>query len=364
MFKKIVRPLGASALAAFVVTLSVAGHAQAPAAPAKNVPAPVAVKKFVPKRTPWGDPDVSGNFTTKDEANTPFERPDKWAGRRIEDITPAEMEKANEERRHAALASAPYPGGGSRALGVAIAVPIHWFDSLDTVNARPWLVIDPPDGKVPPLTDAARKRAEAAAIARRGRGTADSFTDRSLTDRCISGTISASRTAGLYGNSMQILQTKDYVAIRYEGFHETRMIPIEGRAASRPRVSQALASIQGDAIARWDGETLVIDTTNYNGRMSVRGSSGRLHTIERFRRVAPNKVEFAATFEDPDTWTRPWSFMMPWTEDDTQAIYAYECHEGNYGLRNILSAGRSDDRKGIKSSDSVDTQADLIDEIQ
>ena len=352
--------------------VTVTGLAPVSAAPQSQGPAKKAVagggaaantKSYVPKRLPWGDPDVSGNFTTKDEANTPFERPEKWAGRKAEDITPAEMEKANEERRRGALANAPYPGGGSRSQGVAIAVPIHWFDSLDTVNARPWFVTDPPDGKVPPLVAAANQRAAEAAAARRGRGTADSFTDRSSFDRCIAAGVPANRTAGLYGNSSQIIQTKDYVAIRYEMIHETRVIPIEGRGASRPHVSKNLTSFFGDSIARWDGDTLLIETTNLNGRAAVRGSGTDLHITERFRRVAPNKVEFTATFEGKDTWARPWSFMMPWTEDDSQPIFEYACHEGNYGLRNILSAGRSDDRKGIKSSNDVDSQADLKDDL-
>src|SRR5207302_3275913 len=104
--------------------------------------------KFVPKRLSWGDPDLSGNFTTKDEANTPFERPNEFAGKRLEDVTPEELAAANEARRRKALADAPYPGGGSRERGVAIAVPIHWFDSLDTNNSRAWFVTDPPDGKI------------------------------------------------------------------------------------------------------------------------------------------------------------------------------------------------------------------------
>jgi hypothetical protein len=345
-------------LAGFVIAApALAGQTPAPAAKGQSQ---TQTKKFIPKRLPWGDPDIQGNFTYKDEANTPFERPEKWAGRRLEDITAEEMVKANEERRREALAGAPYPGGGSRALGVAIAVPIHWFDSLDTNNARPWFVFDPPDGKVPPLTDAAKQRMADAAARRRLRGTADSFTDRSITDRCIAGGISAARLPTLYGNSAQILQTKDYVAIRYEGFHETRIIPIEGRGVPRERMTSGLAAIQGNAIGHWEGDTFVIVTTNYNGRQLVRGVAGPgLKATERFRRVAPDKVEFSATFEDSTSWTRPWSFGMPWTEDDTQAVMPYECHEGNYGLRNILSAGRSDDRKGIKSSDDVDSQGDL-----
>src|ERR1700730_16718640 len=146
-------------------------------------------RKFVPKRLPWGDPDISGNFTTKDEANTPFERPDEFAGRRIEDITNSELAAAMKTRQRQALADAPYPGGGSRERGVAIAVPIHWFDNLDAENSRPWFVTDPPDGRIPPITDEARKRAADIAAARRERGTADSYTDRSPGDRCITWSI-------------------------------------------------------------------------------------------------------------------------------------------------------------------------------
>jgi len=349
--------LGAATLA--IIAQVTAAQSQAPAArPAAATTA--TAKKFVAKRLPWGDPDIQGNYTTKDEANTPFERPDQFAGRRMEDITPAELEKANEQRRRQALANAPYPGGGSRERGVAIAVPIHWFDSLDTSNSRPWFVVDPPDGKVPPQTDEARKRAAEQSAARSTRGTADSYTDRNSFDRCIAWSIGAARILpGLYGNSVQVLQSKDYVVIRYEHVHEARIIPIAGRAAARPHNSPGLLSYYGDALARWEGDTLVVETTNYNGKLPYRGSTSRLKTIERFTKVAPNKLNFVATFDDPDAWTRPWTFSLPWTEDDSQPIFEYACHEGNYGLRNILSAGRSDDKKGIKSSNNVDAQSDL-----
>ncbi len=342
---------------------SIAAQAQTPSRKAPAANGAAATRKFVPKRLPWGDPDVSGNFTTKDEANTPFERPDEWAGRRMEDITPQEMAAAIRVRQHRALAGAPYPGGGDPARGIAIAVPVHWFDHLDAVNSRPWFVVDPPDGKIPPTTDASRKRAADIAAARAERGTADSYTDRSPGDRCIAWSFGAVRSLPTgYGNSTQIIQTKDYVAIRYEMVHEARIIPIEGRGAARPHIGPKLASYYGDATARWEGDTLVVDTLNYNGKLPYRGSSDKLHTIERFTRVAPDKVEFSVTFDDPATWARPWTFSYPWTEDDTQGIFEYACHEGNYGLRNILSAGRSDDRKGIKSSNTAATQGDLAED--
>ena len=356
--RSVVAVVGAAAL----TVASVGAQAQT-AAPKKDTAGSVAQaapKKYVAKRLPWGDPDLSGNYTTKDEANTPFERPDQFAGKRIEDVTAKELSVANEQRRRQALADAPYPGGGSRDRGVAIAVPIHWFDSLDTSNSRPWFVVDPPDDKVPPFNDDGKKRAAEQAAYRATRGTADSYTDRNGPDRCIAWHIGPARILPtLYGNSVQILQAKDFVVIRYEHVHESRIIPIEGRGAARAHLTPKLHSYYGDATAKWEGETLVVDTTNYNGKLPFRGSSDRLHTIERFTKVAPNRVNYTATLDDPGTWARPWTFSLPWTEDDSQPIFEYACHEGNYGLRNILSAGRSDDKKGIKSSNNVDAQSDL-----
>ena len=364
MVRRVVTTSVLGGLAALMLAPQSFAAQEQKAAPTKatgtNAPGPAAAKKFVPKRLPWGDPDISGNFTTKDEANTPMERPEQFAGKRMEDVSAEELAAANEARRRKALADAPYPGGGSRTQGVAIAVPIHWFDSLDTENSRPWFVTDPPDGKIPPTTDQAKSRLAAEFAARRQRGSAESYTDRSVGDRCISWGIPVLRPMPtLYGNSIQVLQTKDYVAIRYEHVHETRIIPIEGRGAARPHASQTLRSYFGDAIGHWEGDTLVIETTNVNPKIPYFAMTDGGRTVERLRRVAPTKVDWSATFDDPATWTRPWTFAIPWTEDDTQAIHESACHEGNYGLRNILSAGRSDDKKGIKSSDSVDSQEDL-----
>ena len=342
-----------------VAPASINGQTPPTAKKPATVPGAARNKGWVAQRLPWGDPDVQGNFTTKEEMNTPMERPDQFAGRRIEDVSPQELALANRERQRRALANAPYPGGGSRALGIAIAVPVHWFDNLDSVNSRPWLVIDPPDGKIPPQTDEARQRAASRSKAQLERGTADSFTDRSIGDRCISFG-APSMVSGGYGGSYQIVQTKDFIAIRYEMVHEARLIPIEGRGGARLHNGPRLRTYAGDAVARWEGDTLVVDTTNYNDQTTYRGvPAERLHLIERFRRTAAKKVELAVTVDEPHTWTRPWTYSIPLTEDDGQPIFEYACHEGNYGLRNILSAGRSDDRKGIKSSNDADSQADL-----
>ena len=305
-------------------------------------------KAYVPPKTPWGHPDLQGNFTNKDEANTPLERPDEFAGKRMEDITADELAAAVAARQQNAVENAPFITG-SRAEGIAIGVPIHWLDHLDANNSRPWFVIDPPDGMIPPQTPEAQQRAAARAAARQGRGPGDSYTDRSLWDRCIvRGTPVAEMMPKIYGNSFQILQTNTHVVIRYEMVHETRIIPLDDRPFN------GIRSYFGDSRAHFEGNTLLVvsEGQSYKDSVNFRGSSEKLRTIERFTRTGPNRVEWTVTVEDPGTWPRPWTYSVPLTEDDTQAIHEYACHEGNYAMANILSAQRSDEKKGVSTAPS------------
>ena len=308
-------------------------------------------KGFRPPKTPWGDPDISGNFDTSSEANTPMERPNEWAGRQMDSITPAELAAAIEMRQRDAVERAPFAGGGEPEEGVAIAVPIHWFDNLAAVNARPWWVIDPPDGKIPPVTPAVTKRQAAAAAAdRRARqapnfrpgGTRDHYTERSATERCITFGVPW-RTPGIYGNAHQILQTPTHVIFRSEMIHETRIIPLD----RRPHLSSAIRTHFGDSRGYWDGDTLVVETRNIHPDVVVRGATGEsLRVIERFTRIAPTKVEWTVTLDDPATWTRPWTYSYPMTINDAKPIFEYACHEGNFGMANLLTAGRRGDKDG------------------
>jgi hypothetical protein len=144
----------------------------------------------------------------------------------------------------------------------------------------------------------------------------------------------------IYGDSYQIVQAPGYVAVRYEMIHETRIIPLDGG----PHVSSAIKSYMGDPQGHWDGDTLVVETTNFRDDGAYRGANGAtLRITERFRRVAADTVLWRVTVEDPETWVKPWTFSMPLTIDDSQAILEYSCHEGNYGLRNILSAARAEE---------------------
>ncbi len=292
-------------------------------------------------RTPWGDPDLAGVYSNSDESGIPLERPARFEGRRLEDITADELEQLRIERRKATAANS-----------VAEDRPVDreaFWENLNAVNSRAWLVIDPPDGRIPPMTPAAQQRIAARAEARRtsGRGPADSAADRSLYDRCISRGLPGSMMPAIYGSSYEIVQGPGVVAITYEMVHETRVIPLDGR----PHVGGAVRSYMGDARGRWEGESLVVETTNIKDEIAYRNGNGAtLRLVERFT-PRPEGVEWAVTVDDPSTWTRPWTFAMMLTKKDaSQRPFEYACHEGNYGLRNILSAARAEEAAAAGST--------------
>jgi hypothetical protein len=302
-----------------------------PAAAAKKAPA----KAYTPARTAWGDPDLAGIYTNKDENGIPVERPSQFDGKKLEDVDDSEFAEVVRARNERSLAVAPGIGGADTGAG-----PVHWYEHYDAKNSRPWLITDPADGRIPPTTAEAGQRAAARAAGRTGRGPADSYEDRSLYDQCISRGLPGSMTPAIYGNSYQIHQSPGIVAIRYEMIHETRIIPLEPRG----HVGSKIKTYMGDARGRWDGNTLVVETTNFLPQAANRGASEKLRLIERFKPVGPNRVEWSVTFDDAATWTKPWTFAMNLTKDATQAPFEYACHEGNYGLRNILSAARAEER--------------------
>jgi hypothetical protein len=221
---------------------------------------------------------------------------------------------------------------------------LFWWENLNANSSRAWLVVDPADGHIPPTTPEAQKRAAARTEARRrsGRGPADAPEDRSLYDRCISRGLPGSMMPAIYGSSFQIVQGPNMVAIIYEMVHETRVIPLDGRA----HVGKGISSYMGDARGHWEGDTLVVETTNFKDQIAYRNASGEtLRLIERFKPVGPSAVEWSTTVDDPSTWTRPWTFAMNLTKKDpSQQPFEYACHEGNYGLKNILSAARAEER--------------------
>ena len=301
-------------------------------------------------RTPWGDPDLQGSYTNKYEQGTPFERPDEFSGRRIEDIPAAELAQILKDRQDEVLLRTVLAGGDPAGN---LGGPLHWQDQFDIQKgSRPWFVVDPADGKIPPTTAEARARAAARQAARRGRGPADSWIDRSLYDRCITRGLPGSMMPAIYGNSYEILQAPGYAAIRYEMVNEVRVIPLDGR----PHANLPVRGHMGDGRGYFEGDTLVIETTNFREESVYRGANpDRLRLVERFTPRPGGKLEWSVTVDDPTTWTKPWTFSMPLTANPDERIMEYACHEGNRAMANILSAARAEEKaveeaakKGIK----------------
>jgi len=285
-------------------------------------------------RTPWGDPDLQGTYTNTYENGTPLERPDQFAGRKLEDVKGEELLALRQQIQQRTVDNFEGP----------IHAPNNWWqDNLDLHRGgQAWLVVDPPDGKIPPLTPEAQKRAQARVAARKAstRGPADSYEDRSLYDRCITRGLPGSMMPAIYGNQYEIVQAPGYVAILYEMIHETRVIPLDGREP----VSTSIRQDMGVARGRWEGDTLVVTTKNFKDGSAYRNANAETLTLtERFQRTAPDTVRWTVTVDDPSTWTKAWTFSLPLTADPNP-LPLYECHEGNYGLKNILSAARAEEQ--------------------
>jgi hypothetical protein len=311
IFERRSKVLGAAVAAVALASVTLAG--QAPSSPGKPLP-----------RTPWGDPDLQGIWSIA--TITPFERPATLAGKPVlTEEEAAELEKqtlktSNQDRRD----------GAGTDVDLARAYNDFWWDrGTKVVSTRQTsLVVDPPDGRVPALTVEGQKRA----TARAARGY-DSWENRSLWERCI--TRGLPMIPGPYNNNYQILQTPGYVVILHEMIHDARIIPLDGR----PHISPAIRQWFGDSRGRWQGDTLVVNTTNFTDKVSFRGSTEGLHLIERFTRTDAGTVKYEFTIDDPKTFTKKWTAAIPMTNTDEQ-IFEYACHEGNYGMVNLLSGAR------------------------
>jgi hypothetical protein len=340
---KPLRPLFRLALGATAVSMTVSLAAQS-SAPAAKTPAKPAAKAYTPPRTPWGDPDLQGTYTNKDESGIPFERPSQFDGKTVTDVDDKELAELIADRAKAAAERAPGIGGAETGAG-----PTHWYENYNAKNSRAWMVVDPPDGKIPALSAEGTQRAAGAAARRRGNGfdvgPFDGPEDLSLYDRCITRGIPGSMMPAIYGNSYELIQSPGWVAIRYEMVHEARLIPLD----ARPHLKSDMPQYMGDARGHFEGSTLVVETTNFKANSTYRGASDQLKLVEHFTPVGPKTVQWSVTLEDPHTWTRPWTFAMNLTKDSSQPIFEYGCHEGNYGLRDILSAERAAEAAGGKT---------------
>jgi hypothetical protein len=285
-------------------------------------------------RTPWGDPDFQGTWTTDETIGVPIQRPPALGNK----LYFTDEDLAEQARQRAARAAAPG--------GPGVNPPDHWGENASGPVRQTSFVVEPADGRIPAVTPDAQKRAGARDTGSFGPGPFNRFEDFTNFDRCISRGVVGSMLPRPYGNGLDIVQGPGFVGIRYEMIHEPRIIPL----GTQPRLGAAIKQYMGDARGRWEGDTLVVETTNITDQMSI-GFNGnglrhsdQMRLVERFTRVDANTIEWEVTIEDPKTYTKPFKMALPIVSRPGYQVFEYACHEGNYGLPNILSGARVAER--------------------
>jgi hypothetical protein len=304
-------------------------------APAAKPAAPAPRKTWTQPRTSWGEPDLQGKWSYA--TITPLERPNGQASKAV--LDPEEVAAANEGAR----TDADRRDGGADA-DLARAYNAYWYDRGKSIG-RTSLIIDPPDGRLPPLTAEGRRRQ--AEIAEQERTHPyDSWEDRPLQERCIIYHGVPPLPTG-YNNTYEIFQTPGYVAILDENIHDVRGIPLDGR----PHLGQGIRQWNGDSRGHWEDDTLVVETTNYSPQTALKFPSWpeTLRAVERFTRVAANRIDYRFTITDPTTYTRPWTASLPLEGLPDYHIFEYACHEGNYSIRNVLSGARAQEASASRT---------------
>ena len=294
------------------------------------------------RTTAWGDPDLQGVYTFA--TITPLQRPDDVAGRAL--LTAEEAASFEERTALERVDRPPRPGDAGTYNR-------FWVDYGTRVvgTLRTSLVVDPPDGRLPPLAPAAQARNEARGAA--GPQPPAGHEDLSITDRCIMGfNAGPPFVPSAYNNTVQLFQTPGHVVILNEMIHDARIVPLDGR----PHLDDGIRQWLGDSRGRWEGATLVVETTNFaSGRdmtrgvniwryVDPRGAVATARLVERFTRVDDGTLSYEFTIDDPGTWTRPWTAAFPLVGIDAE-IFEYACHEGNYSAANILAGARADERR-------------------
>jgi hypothetical protein len=286
-------------------------------------------------RTPDGKPDLRGIWTSA--TLTPLERPADLGNKQFftkeeaAQWTKQFLQVNNRDRRD-----------GPAQVDVGRAYNEFWFSRGDTVvpTLRTSLIIDPPDGKIPALTPDGQRRAAARAEAQRLHP-ADGPEDRSLAERCINWPVAGPpMIPGGYNNNYQIVQGSGYVTIVVEMIHDVRTIPTDGR----PHLPATVRQWMGDPRGHWEGNTLVVDTTNFTDKTNFRGSGENLHLVERFTRTGPDQLMYEFAVNDPASFTRPWTAQIPMAKTDGP-LFEYACHEGNYGMEGMLRGARQQERE-------------------
>jgi hypothetical protein len=303
-----------------------------------------ASKSYTAPKTPWGDPDLQGQWPAT--ANIPMQRPANLGERAT--LTPEELKQR--ESQAARTAEADSEEFVSSETTVNINPPGYWVEH-GKPNAQASLVVDPPNGRIPPLTPEGQAYAKSL---RNGLGPGshfpdkvDSWEDFDFYSRCITRGLVSSMLPTLYNFGNQIVQAPGYVAIRNEMIHETRVIPLDGRA----HVGKSLRTYMGDSRGHWEGDTLVVETTNLNNKTGTGGGffSDAAVLTERFRRTAKHELSYDLTVNDPKTWTKRFTIHMPYKEDPSYTIYEYACHEGNYMMTDALTGARELEKEGTNT---------------
>jgi hypothetical protein len=300
---------------------------------------------WTPPKTAWGEPDLQGSYSNK--TITPFERPAQF-GQRAE-LT--EDEISDLESRAAARSVDDGRAKGTEG-DVTSAYNEFWWDRGKKVTTkRSSLVIDPPDGRVPPLTTDAQRRAaeEYKQPIYRGGGangrSSDWTTDRSLFERCITRGLPGAMSPSAYNNNYRIVQSPGYVVVQIEMLGGTRVIP----TTPSPHIGQSIRQYMGDSRGHWQGNTLIVETTNFSNRTLYRGSSDNLKLIEHFALVDANTLDYRFSVIDPTTFVKPWTAAIPYLRT-TEQLFEYACHEGNYGMEGILRGARAEEAKATGES--------------
>ena len=308
------------------------------AAVALLVPPPAAAQAagqaWIPSRTADGQPDIQGLWNNVEAFFTPFERPSQLAGR--EDVSAEELQEVLEEQARQKIA------GADSGIGAG---PLHWYEygATEEPGTAPSLVVEPADGRMPGLTPFGNERREYYQVHRH-----DAAETIAPSDRCVSRGLLGKMLPTFYNNGKLILQPPGYVVILTEMIHDIRIIPVDGR----PNIGEDIRLWEGNARGRWEGNTLVVETTNFRDMGEMRGSdlhTEALRTVERFTVVSPDTLAYEVTVNDPKTFSDEWTVAFPFKRDPSYQIFEYACHEANYSVPNMLSGARADERKAGSS---------------
>ena len=308
--------------------------------------APAAAAGGEPYRTPWGDPDLQGTWTNT--TTTPLQRPADLADREF--LTAEEHAVRDQQVALSVDLDNRYPAGDGTPVSVG-AYNNYWMER-GTLGNRTSLIIDPPDGRLPPMTPEEEALQSRGHVSTFSSSRFDSVADFNALDRCISRGMPGAMMPGFYNHNYQILQTPDHVVIFVEMVHDARIIPLDGRAHPPAAVRQWM----GDSRAHWEGETLVVESTNFNNKVNGRqelghtqgggtvfGGDENLRLVERFTRVSADTIDYEFTVVDPTVWEAPWTVSLPMTAIDGP-LFEYACHEGNYAMTNILAGARAEEQ--------------------